>query len=35
VREIKVDGQVLEGTILPLFHDHGVHVVEVLMGSKK
>jgi cellobiose phosphorylase len=32
VQEIKVDGQLLKGTTLPLFHDHGVHVVEVLMG---
>lgn len=34
VREIKVDGRLLEAAVLPLFHDHGVHVVEVLMGTR-
>ncbi len=33
VRSIRVDGHALEGSVLPLFHDHGVHVVEVLMGK--
>ena len=32
VKEIKVDGQRIEGVVLPMFRDHGVHVVEVLMG---
>ena len=35
ILEIKIDGEVLKGTTLPLFHDHGVHVVDVLMGLKK
>ena len=34
VREIRVDGRVLEAGVLPLFHDHGVHVVDVLMGTR-
>lgn len=33
VREIRVDGSPIEGHILPAFHDHGVHVVEVVMGG--
>ena len=32
VKEIKVDGQKIEGRMLPAFQDHGVHLVEVLMG---
>ncbi len=35
VREIRLDGQPMKGSVLPLFHDHGAHVVEVLMGKKK
>lgn len=33
IREIRVDGRVLEGNILPEFHDHSVHVIDVLMGK--
>jgi len=33
IREIKIDGNPLDGDILPTFRDHGVHVVEVFMGS--
>lgn len=32
VRGIKVDGKAIKGDVLPLFRDHGVHVVEVTMG---
>ena len=35
VREIKVDGAKIDGNLLPEFHDHGVHIVDVLMGLKK
>ncbi len=33
VREIRVDGEPIKGSVLPLFADHGVHVVDVRMGK--
>jgi cellobiose phosphorylase len=33
IREIQVDGKPLQGNILPEFHDHSVHVVDVIMGG--
>lgn len=32
VKEIKVDGKTIDGTVLPLFSDGQVHQVEVIMG---
>ncbi|OQA27610.1 MAG: N,N'-diacetylchitobiose phosphorylase [Verrucomicrobia bacterium ADurb.Bin345] len=35
IREIRVDGAPWEGNILPEFHDHSVHVVDVVMGPSE
>jgi cellobiose phosphorylase len=32
VRAVRVDGELIEGTLLPLFEDGGVHTVDVVMG---
>ncbi|HBA84497.1 MAG TPA: hypothetical protein DCZ95_10425 [Verrucomicrobia bacterium] len=32
VREIKVDGELLKGDVLPIFRDHSVHSIEVILG---
>ncbi|MFH0879990.1 MAG: hypothetical protein V2A34_09775 [Lentisphaerota bacterium] len=33
VKEIRVDGEVLKGNVLPLFHDHSLHSVDILLGK--
>ncbi len=33
VKEIQVDGALIQGNLLPIFHDHSVHSVEIVMGK--